>query len=148
MTSTPPLLISHAETDRDILRCLPVLLELRPNLNYETFLPTIHRMQDKGYFLVMLEERVEVVAVTGYRFGEHLMRGKFLYIDDLVTSTMARRKGHGQRLFEWLVRLAQETHCREVHLDSGVQRTEAHQFYEKQKMSFSSRHYALKLKPA
>lgn len=148
MTPPSPILIHHAETDRDILRCLPVLSELRPHLQPETFLATIQRMQNNGYHLVMLEANREVVAVAGYRFSEHLARGKFLYIDDLVTAAAVQRNGYGQKLFQWLVKMAEETHCREVHLDSGIQRREAHLFYEEQKMIFSSRHYSLKLKTA
>ncbi|HEY4952054.1 MAG TPA: GNAT family N-acetyltransferase [Verrucomicrobiae bacterium] len=139
--------IQLAETDQDILRCFPVLRELRPHLKQETFLRTIRQFQGGGYFLVMLEANGEVAAVAGYRFSEHLARGKFLYVDDLVTAAAARRKGHGQKLLDWLIKQAETSGCQELHLDSGVQRTEAHLFYEKQKMVFASRHYSLKLKP-
>ncbi len=94
----------------------------------------------------MLEAGGEVAAIAGYRFGEHLARGKFLYVDDLVTLADARRKGHGKKLLDWLVKLAETSGCKELHLDSGVQRTDAHLFYKKQKMIFASRHYSLKLK--
>jgi GNAT superfamily N-acetyltransferase len=147
MTS-PTTSIRIAETDRDILRCTPVMLELRPHLLPKDFLPTIRRFQGGGYFLVLLEAGEEIAAVAGYRFSEHLARGKFLYVDDLVTRSSLRRQGHGQKLFNWLVKLAQSSGCDEFHLDSCVQRTEAHQFYEKQKMIFASRHYSLKFKPA
>jgi GNAT superfamily N-acetyltransferase len=138
--------IQLAETDEDILSCFPVMRELRPNLQGEIFLQTIRRFQSEGYFLVMLEADGKVAAVAGYRFGEHLARGKFLYVDDLVTLADARRKGHGKKLLDWLVKLAETSGCKELHLDSGVQRTDAHLFYEKQKMIFASRHYSLKLK--
>jgi GNAT superfamily N-acetyltransferase len=148
MTTNPSTLIYHAESDHEILRCLPVLLELRPFLTRETFLSTIRRMKTGGYCLVMVEAVRKVVAVAGYRFSEHLARGKFLYIDDFVTAADVQRSGHGQKLFEWLAKTAKDADCEEMHLDSGVQRADAHLFYEKQKMHFSSRHYALKLNPA
>jgi GNAT superfamily N-acetyltransferase len=147
MTSSP-ILIHLAESDSDILACLPVLQELRPHLLPGTFLSTIERMQKGGYLLVMLEARRKVLAVAGYRFSEHLARGKFLYIDDLVTTPSVQRKGYGQKLFQWLVKTAQANDCGEVHLDSGLQRSDAHLFYEKQQMLFSSRHYSLKLNTA
>jgi len=140
------IFILPAETDKDIVRCFPVLRELRPHLQLENFLPTIRRFQSDGYFLVLLEADGKVTAVAGYRFSEHLARGKFLYVDDLVTLADSRRKGHGKKLFDWLVKLAGISDCKELHLDSGMQRTEAHLFYEKQKMVFASRHYSLKLK--
>ncbi|HEY1661749.1 MAG TPA: GNAT family N-acetyltransferase [Verrucomicrobiae bacterium] len=139
--------IRIAETDEDIFRCFSTMRELRPHLQAENFLETIRQFQASGYFLVMLEAGGDVGAVAGCRFSEHLARGKFLYVDDLVTRTDLRRSGHGQKLFEWLVILAETSGCRELHLDSGVQRADAHSFYEKQKMIFASRHYSLKLKP-
>jgi GNAT superfamily N-acetyltransferase len=142
------IVIRTAETDPDILRCYPVLRELRPHLHPETFLPTIRQFQDGGYFLVMLEADGEVVAVAGYRFSEHLARGRFLYVDDLVTLAAHRSKGYGEKFLDWLIKLARDSGCQELHLDSGVQRTEAHRFYENQKMIFASKHYSLKLPPA
>jgi GNAT superfamily N-acetyltransferase len=139
--------IKIAETDADILRCFPIMRELRMQLQPETFLPTIRQFQTGGYFLVMLEADGEVAAVAGYRFGEHLARGRFLYVDDFVTLSTQRKNGHGKKLLDWLVKLAETSGCKELHLDSGVQRADAHSFYEKQKMIFASRHYSLKLKP-
>lgn len=138
--------IRLAETDRDIQRCFQVLHELRPHLQPDDFATTVRRQQREGYFLVLLEAGGEVAAVAGYRLGENLARGKFLYVDDFATLATVRRQGHGQKLFDWLVQRAGTSGCRELHLDSGVQRTEAHRFYEKQKMALASRHYALKLK--
>jgi ribosomal protein S18 acetylase RimI-like enzyme len=144
---TTPLSISvHlAESDADILRCFRVLSELRPHLIADTFLPTVRRMQTVGYFLVMLEADGEVAAVASYRFSEHLARGKFLYIDDLVTAIAYRRQGFGEKIFHRVLQAAHSCGCSEVHLDSGHHRIEAHHFYEKLGMKFSSRHYALKL---
>ena len=135
-----------AETDRDLLRVFPGLRELRPQLTPEHFIATIRRLQGEGYVLVLLEAGGEVAAIAGYRFSESLARGRFLYVDDLVTCSTARRAGHGKKLFAWLVALAENSGCQELHLDSGIQRTGAHIFYEKQKMVFSSRHYSRKLK--
>lgn len=140
------ILIRPVKTKTDLVRCFPILRELRPHLASENFLPTIRRLQGEGYFLVMLEVDGMVAAVAGYRFGENLARGKFLYVDDFVTSAALRRKGCGQKLLDWLVQLAELSGCQELHLDSGVQRTEAHRFYEKQQLCFASRHYSLKFK--
>jgi len=146
MTDSPSISIHLAETDADIDRCFRVLSELRPGLNPETFLTTIRRMQHGGYFLVMLETDGETAAVAGYRFSEHLARGKFLYVDDLVTASAFKRRGFGEKLFHRIIQAARSCGCTSVHLDSGHQRIEAHAFYEKLGMNLSSRHYALKLK--
>ena len=95
--------IRLAETDRDIQRCFQVLHELRPHLQPDDFATTVRRQQREGYFLVLLEAGGEVAAVAGYRLGENLARGKFLYVDDFATLATVRRQGHGQKLFDWLV---------------------------------------------
>ncbi len=139
------LLIRPAESDSDITRCYPVLRELRPHLSPTTFVQTVRGLQQKGYVLVLAEAHSQVVAVAGYRFGENLARGPFMYIDDLATAAEHRRKGFGGRLLAWLVATAKGAGCEQMHLDSGVQRTEAHAFYEKAGLQFSSKHFSLKL---
>ncbi len=146
--TAPAASIQFAETEQDILRCFPVLQELRTHLQLESFLPDIRRQQADGYFLAMLEIGKKVVAVAGCRFGENLARGKFLYVDDFVTGASFHRQGYGRQLFDWLVKLAEISGCRQLHLDSGVQRTGAHQFYEARGMRFTSRHYSQVLRPA
>jgi hypothetical protein len=48
-------------------------------------------------------------------------------------------------LLAWLAEKAKEAGCAELHLDSGIQRVEAHAFYERLGLKFSSKHYSLKL---
>jgi len=45
-----------------------------------------------------------------------------------------KRHGHGNTLVQWLIDLAKEKHCDEMHLDSGPQRHDAHRLYLKHKM--------------
>jgi GNAT superfamily N-acetyltransferase len=145
MTHPAPL-IQPALSEPDILRCFPVLQQLRPQLQLQNFLAAIRRQQTDGYILLMLVTDEQVAAVAGCRFCENLARGPFLYVDDFVTDAGHRHRGHGRTLLDWITKWAEQLGCSELHLDSGVQRTGAHEFYEKQKMTFSSRHYSLKLK--
>ncbi len=142
----PPVLqIRPSETASDLARCFPVLRELRPHLSPDTFLATMKRMREGGYHLVMGESAGDVTAVAGYRFAEHLARGLYLYVDDLVTLHTHKRRGYGAQLLAWLAEKARESGCAELHLDSGIQRMDAHAFYERLGLKFSSKHYSLKL---
>jgi GNAT superfamily N-acetyltransferase len=145
MMNPPVLQIRLAETASDLARCFPVLRELRPNLSPDTFLATMKRMREHGYHLVMGESAGDVTAVAGYRFSEHLARGSFVYVDDLVTLHTHKRRGYGAQLLAWLAEKAKDAGCAELHLDSGIQRVEAHAFYERLGLKCSSRHYSLKL---
>jgi len=139
-------MIALALTDEEIAACFPVMQELRPHLGAGEFVKTVRALQVDGYALARLASEGRVVAAAGYRIKQNLARGTFLYVDDLVTLASERRKGHGQQLFAWLVAKAHALRIGELVLDSGLQRTEAHAFYEKLGMTFTARHYHLPLK--
>jgi len=76
---------------------------------------------------------------------QNLAWGRFLYVDDLVTTDEQRSKGNGARMLSWLREYAVKEGCSELHLDSGMQRLDAHRFYEREGMSKTGFHIAEKL---
>jgi GNAT superfamily N-acetyltransferase len=58
--------------------------------------------------------------------------GEMLYIDILIVREGHRKTGVGRKLMEKATELAQELGCRAIQLDSGFQRTGAHEFYKRQ----------------
>ena len=141
-----PILIRPVENETGFFRFLILLHELRPHLAPEMFLPTIRRLQTEGYFLAVLETEGSVAAVAGCRFGENPARGKSLFVDDFMTPVVYRPQGYGQKLLDWLAKLAELSGCQGLHLDSQVQRMEA-KFHKKQPTRRAS-HPLPKLKPA
>ena len=139
--------IRMAETDAELRDCVPVLRELRPHIAGDEMLARIRRQQESGYRLALLEDKGTVVAVAGFRIGENLAWDRFLYIDDLVTRASARSRGHGSRLLSWLRAYARRERCDQLHLDSGLQRTDAHRFYEREGMETFGLHFVEKLAP-
>jgi len=134
--------IREAETDREIEACYPVLAELRPHVPAEGFVARIRGMEAGGYRLASIaDEGGTVRAVAGYRYLDQLVRGKILYVDDLVTEAGLRSKGYGAALLDWLYALAKGSGCAAFELDSGVHRTEAHRFYFRHRMTISSFHF-------
>ena len=134
-----------AETDDDISRCFSVIAELRPHLAESSFVGMVRGMEAVGYQLAFIEEDGAVVAAAGYRIHMTLFMGKNLYIDDLVTSSTSRSKGHGKALIDWLRNVARESACTHLHLDSGTQRHRAHRFYLRQGMNIESFDFSEKL---
>jgi GNAT superfamily N-acetyltransferase len=128
-----------------IARCFPVISQLRPHLEEREFVSRVQRQQAAGYHLACLAVDATVRAVAGYRFTESLSWGRFCYVDDLVTDGSARSAGHGRALFDWLVEQARAAGCAQFHLDSGVQRFDAHRFYLARRMSITCHHFALSL---
>lgn len=134
-------------TDTDLRRAWPVMAELRPNIpDEDTFLATVRRMErTDGYHVAALEHDGAVVAVTGYRFAEMLFRGRYLYVDDLVTAAAARSAGHGRTLLAWLDAKARAEGCTQLALDSGNQRLDAHRFYKREGMQPFATHFVKEL---
>ncbi|XGW00206.1 MAG: GNAT family N-acetyltransferase [Leptolyngbya sp. BL-A-14] len=137
--------IALARSDRDIDRCFPIMLELRPHLVHSAFVQQVQRQQEQGYQLAYLEVEGSIKAVAGFRLLECLASGRFLYVDDLVTRSSDRSHGYGEALFRWLVDYAKAHDCQQLSLDSGVQRFAAHRFYFRQRMEITSHHFVLKL---
>ena len=147
-SSLMTILIQQATTPAQIARCFPVMQQLRPHFELASFLQQVARQQEQGYRLAAIEDDGDVRAVAGYRVIENLAWGRFLYVDDLVTDDAARSNGWGGRLLDWLLETARAEGCQQFHLDSGVQRFEAHRFYLLKRMQITCHHFALKLDSA
>lgn len=133
--------IFPAQTDAEIERCYAVMAQLRPHLVAPEFVRQVRRLQGQGFLLAALEDDGAVRAVAGYRFQEKLFSGRNLYVDDLVTDSTQRSRGHGKSLLSWLVAEARAHGCVQLELDSGVQRFDAHRFYFRERMHVSAYHF-------
>ncbi|HTD28236.1 MAG TPA: GNAT family N-acetyltransferase [Xanthomonadaceae bacterium] len=137
--------IRRASSHGEIVQCYPVLAELRPHIQAEDFVAIVQRLSNNiGFRLVYLLDD-EVKAVAGYRVSEWLHSGKYLEIEDFVTSSGERSKGYGAQLFKWLVAQARHEGCSQLRLVSGVQRTDAHRFYVRQGMVNEAKYFSLNL---
>lgn len=103
--------IRVATTDSEIAACYPVMRELRPHVAENQFLTRVRSQERAGYRLAYVQESIGVVAVAGFRVGENLAWGRFLYVDDLVTLPVHRSKGYGAKLFYWLKEQATKEGC-------------------------------------
>jgi len=133
-------------SDEEIAATFGVMRQLRPHLgSAEDYLRRVRRMRKEGYRLAAVLEDGEVRSVAGFRVQESLISGRHLYVDDLVTADDARSRGYGQMLFRWLAEEARREDCRELHLDSGVQRGRAHRFYFREGMEIRHYHFVMEL---
>ncbi len=138
--------IAVAQTEADTARCFTVMSELRTHLTLDVFAEQVKRQRESSsYQLIYLEDGGAIRAVAGFRVAECLAWGRFMYVDDLVTSHDERSKGYGDALFDWLLHYAKQQNCDQLHLDSGVQRFRAHRFYFRKRLAITSYHFAMKL---
>lgn len=133
--------IAFASDQDDVLRCFPVMVQLRPHLSQTDFRQRVADQQIQGYQLVFLEVDGEVKAVAGFRPMLNLVHGRFLYVDDLVTDQQSRSQGYGHQLLAWLEAYAAGQGFASLQLDSGLQRQDAHRFYRREGLIDSSLHF-------
>lgn len=121
------------------------MAELRTHLeSRDDFVARVNEVQrPEGYRLVASFEdgASAAAAVAGFRTGNNLAWGYFLYVDDLVTAEAARGHGHGAALMAWLHTEARRLGCDQLHLDSGTHRHGAHRFYLEHRLHISSFHF-------
>ena len=137
--------IRPVATPESIRDCYPVMAQLRPHLTEDAFVAQVLRqISEQPFHLVALYDP-DVLAVAGYRLGENLADGRYLYVDDLVTDEASRSRNYGGQLFDWIVAEARRRGCVHLSLDSGVQRFAAHRFYLTKRMEIRSHHFSMTL---
>lgn len=142
MTDT---VIKELQTLDEIIAGFTVMKQLRTHLDEQTYLELVLEAKAKdSYRLFALFDEKEIVAVTGFKPMITLYYGRFVWVCDLVTDSSKRSLGYGQKLLNFIHEWAYSHHYESVALSSGLQRIDAHRFYEEKmdydKVSFVFRH--------
>ena len=135
--------VKFLEKNSDYAAVLEVLLQLRVSYDAHSLSEQIEKQRADGYQLVYVKSTDGILAVAGFVVGEKLAWGKHIYIDDLVTNSTFRSSGVGQFLINWFKDYAQTNGCKQIHLDSGVQRFAAHKFYLREGFNIASHHFSI-----
>ena len=123
--------IVELTTDADLRQAWPVMRKLRTHLDEDAFLDLVGRMRPDGYRLFALRDAGEIVALAGITVTTNLYDLRHVWVYDLVTRADRRSEGHGQALLEWVEEFGRREGCARIALSSGVQRIDAHRFYER-----------------
>lgn len=137
--------IQQAVSDKQIMNCLPLLKELRPHLQEEDFLEKVRAQEKEGYHLIFIEDDKGIKSVAGYRVAHYLAWGRVLYVDDVITLPEARGIGFGTHLLKWLMGEAKRHKCNGIHLDTGIEREDAHRLYLNLGMKINCLHLSMDL---
>jgi GNAT superfamily N-acetyltransferase len=133
--------IRELSTEMDWLEAYPVMKQLRTHLSQERFLElTREAMLSEGYKLAALYEEGEIMAVIGFMPMITLYNGKSIWVCDLVTDSSVRSKGYGEKLLNYVETWAKNNGYNIISLSSGLQRLDAHRFYE-DKMDYVKKSY-------
>ena len=138
------LTIKELQSQNEILEAFPIMKQLRTHLDESTYLELVKDAQEKdNYKMFALLDGNEIVAVTGFKPMITLYYGRFVWVCDLVTDNNKRSNGYGEKLLTYVHEWAKENKYESVALSSGLQRTDAHRFYE-ERMNYDRVSYVFK----
>lgn len=133
--------IFTAKSKEELEKCYPVMKELRPHLSLEDYM-AIYEDSHKsdGYEIVAIEDQGKIMAVMGYRFLSDFVRGKHVYVDDLVSTESTRSQGLGAELLKFAEGIAKQTGCKSLRLCAALENERGIQFYDRN--GWTKRSYA------
>ncbi|WP_121612920.1 GNAT family N-acetyltransferase [Mesobacillus foraminis] len=135
------IFIKELSNKEEWLMAFPVMKQLRTHLDEAGYLQLIEEAAEKeGYKMAALFEGSKIAAVIGFMPMITLYNGRFIWVCDLVTHEERRSKGYGKALLQFAENWAQEHEYKLVSLSSGLQREEAHRFYQ-EKMEYDKVSY-------
>ncbi|OCA83993.1 acetyltransferase [Bacillus sp. FJAT-27225] len=131
MVNEKSILIKELENETEWSEAFPVMKQLRTHLDEEQFLGLVQEAsQMENYKIAALYDNGKIAAVTGFMPMVTLYNGRSIWVCDLVTDSDRRSKGYGEALLNYVHKWSKENGYDIVSLSSGLQRMDAHRFYE------------------
>jgi len=130
------------QTEDELREAFPVMKQLRTELTENEYMRRLAQQRGhEAYQVVALYDEGKIRALGGFRISTALAHGKHVYVDDLVSDGGARSKGYGSKVLDWICDYGKREGCTSLHLDSGVQRHDAHRFYLRERMDIVFYHF-------
>jgi len=149
MTTEKPkttLDIREARSDADYHVAYPVIRQLFPQLDMQTYARRVFVARATGYrmFIGMLEK--QVVGVIGVIGNHNLHDGFVTYIEHVVVDKKHRGNSFGSQLIKFAEDRAREEGCFLVELDTDIGADRAAQLYENSGYKKSGDYYYKQLR--
>lgn len=128
------------------LSILPLLKELN---NYTTEAILVDRISEmnkyNNYKCVGVYLNEELIGMSGlWHLNRHYC-GKTVEPDHVIIRNNYRNKGIGKLLFEWIYTYTAEIGCESVELNTYIENTKSHKFYENEDFKKIGFHYLKKI---
>lgn len=116
---------------KELLAAYDVVSQLRTTLTYDEFEDLIYEMRSMEYKMFGIMDGEKLITYAGVAIQTNLYHKRHLFVFDLVTDEKHRSNGYGEMMLEYLRDFAKMGMCENIVLSSGIQREDAHRFYEK-----------------
>lgn len=128
--------IRELTTQQEWIEAYSVMNQLRTHLDLHEYLCLIKEAAEKAHYrMAALFKDGKIAAVTGFMPMVTLYHGNYIWVCDLVTDLEERSKGYGAALLDYVENWAAANGYPIVSLSSGLQRLDAHRFYQ-EKMTY------------
>lgn len=95
--------IKELKSKDEFVKAFPVMKQLRTHLDEETYLELVFEAREKDHYrLFALYDQGEIIAVTGFKPMITLYYGRFVWVCDLVTDSIKRLMGYGEKLLNFV----------------------------------------------
>jgi len=122
--------ILELTNQNQFLEAFPILNQLRTDLTEVSYLELLTQMKQNGYKLFALYREQSIIVVAGISLQVNFYNKKYVFVYDLITDAAHRSQGYGYRLLSYIDEWAKSNGAQFVALESGIQRIDAHRFYE------------------
>ncbi|HLL60345.1 MAG TPA: GNAT family N-acetyltransferase [Candidatus Nitrosocosmicus sp.] len=86
----------------------------------------------KDTLIFLAEEKEEIIGLATFYILPIMRHGNYAgHIEEFIVDKVMRGKGIGTALFDAIKKYCKENNIKVIKLDSGIELTEAHKFYEK-----------------
>lgn len=148
MTTEPhiTLKIREARSDADYYIAYPIIRQLFPQLDMQTFARRVFIARATGYRMFMGEVDGTVVGVIGVVANHNLHDGFVTYIEHVVIDKKHRGRSYGSQLIEFAEDRAREEGCYLIELDTDIGAERAAKLYESSGYQKSGDYYFKQLR--
>ena len=141
-----PLEIREARSDADYHAAYPVIRQLFPQLDMQTYARRVFVARATGYRMFMGTVEGKIVGVIGVIANHNLHDGFVTYIEHVVVDKKFRGHGYGSDLIRFAEQRAREEGCFLIELDTDIGADRAKNLYEKSGYQKSGDYYFKQLR--
>lgn len=140
-TQEQTITIREARSDADYHHAFPIIKQLLPHLDMQTYAMRMFVARATGYRVYVAELGEEMVGMIGLISNHNLHDGFTTYIEHVVVDEKHQGKGYGTQLIKFAERNAREEGCKLIELDTDIGAEDAERLYVKNEYVVVGKYY-------
>jgi GNAT superfamily N-acetyltransferase len=129
---------------KNIVQILPLLKQLNKFTSEEVLIERLQEMTTQNYKCVGMFLNNKLIGISGLWFLTRHYCGRTIEPDHVIISKEYRNRGFGKLLFEWIYNYAKNIGYEATELNTYIENTKSHRFYENEGYKKLGFHYLKK----